>query len=300
MLDDATRLLLNAQNADGGWGAVPGKRSNTEVTAFAVLALSGLDLSAVKAVLLRGRQWLVQRQLGDGSWPFNDVVKESSWSTALALLALSSFPEQRDNVIRAGQWALAHEGSKPGLLAEIVLFFTGTEDEVDLDADLIGWPWRKRSFSWVEPTSYFNLALKKSKSLLPNDKFKKRIDMADAMIYDRMCIGGGWNYGNKVVYGERLEAYPEITALTLVAMQDHKNDRRNQQSVEALEKMLQTTPSGLALSWSILALSLHGRKIEGWQKLLVQRFNEFQFLAENKSLALAILALTKGAELLRL
>ena len=300
MLVKAMNLLLKAQNADGGWGAQQGKQSNTEVTSFAILALSSTDQSAaVKNALDRGRHWLTQRQFADGSWSINDAVKESSWSTALAMLALNSFPEHRDPIVRAGQWSLKHEGSKPGILAKIVMFFTGTEDDVDLDADLIGWPWRQRSFSWVEPTSYFLLALKKSRQWLPTDDFRSRVTMADAMLYDRMCIGGGWNYGNKIVFGERLSPFPELTALALLALHDHGDDPRNQQSLQVLGKLLEDTPSGLSLSLAILCHSLYGHSTDRWEKLLIERFEDSQFLGEIKPLALAILAMNKGARLLR-
>ena len=40
MLEESLNLLLLGQNPDGGWGAVAGKRSNTEATALALLALA--------------------------------------------------------------------------------------------------------------------------------------------------------------------------------------------------------------------------------------------------------------------
>ena len=43
MIDAAIDLLLGAQNEDGGWGAVKGKRSNTESTSFALMALKSLE-----------------------------------------------------------------------------------------------------------------------------------------------------------------------------------------------------------------------------------------------------------------
>jgi prenyltransferase beta subunit len=42
MIEAAIDLLLSAQNEDGGWGAVKGKRSNTESTSFALMALKSL------------------------------------------------------------------------------------------------------------------------------------------------------------------------------------------------------------------------------------------------------------------
>ncbi len=43
MINAAIDLLLDAQNEDGGWGAVKGKRSNTESTSFVLMALKSLE-----------------------------------------------------------------------------------------------------------------------------------------------------------------------------------------------------------------------------------------------------------------
>ena len=47
MIDAAIDLLLDAQNEDGGWGSVKGKRSNTESTSFALMALKSLERESV-------------------------------------------------------------------------------------------------------------------------------------------------------------------------------------------------------------------------------------------------------------
>ena len=43
MIDATLALLLGAQNEDGGWGSFKGKRSNTESTSFALMALKVLE-----------------------------------------------------------------------------------------------------------------------------------------------------------------------------------------------------------------------------------------------------------------
>ena len=43
MIDAALDLLLDAQNEDGGWSSFKGKRSNTESTSFALMALKLLE-----------------------------------------------------------------------------------------------------------------------------------------------------------------------------------------------------------------------------------------------------------------
>ncbi len=250
MIEEAASLLLNGQNPDGGWGAVAGKHSNTEATALAYLALQSRAVGGDGPAIRKAKQWLVERQNPDGSWPLSGATKGSSWSTALAMIALSDSTDQQERVIKAGNWALEQEGSKPGLLANLIRALSFQKKVVHLNQDLIGWSWTPNTFSWVEPTSYFLLALKKTKSRLPSKTVQERVEQGELMIYDRMCHQGGWNYGNAAVYGETLWPYPDVTAIALIALQDQRNRKENQLSLRALSEMVRNTDSGLALGWS--------------------------------------------------
>ncbi|MGH7816752.1 MAG: hypothetical protein ACREOR_05135 [Candidatus Binatia bacterium] len=293
MLEQAMSLLVRNQNADGGWGAVAGKQSNTEATALAKLALQSVTVDA--AIVDKGKSWLVQRQLADGSWPLNDTVKGPSWATALAILALSETAEQREPVVKAAIWMLEQAGGKPGLLAKLMLFVRGQKSAVRLNQDLLGWPWTMGNFSWVEPTSYCMIALKKLRQQLPADRVRERLDQAELLIYDRMCDGGGWNYGNREVYDEKLWPYPDTTALALIATQDRRERKENQVSVRLLNDMALKADSGLALGWASICFSLYGQDGAALKNALVQRFAKTQFLGETNALALAVLALGDGA-----
>jgi hypothetical protein len=297
MLDQALNLLLNNQNRDGGWGAVANRHSNTEVTALGALALRSAGAGA--AAIDKAQSWLIQRQQADGSWPLNDSAKGSSWTTALALIALSEAPAQSERAVRAGSWLLQQEGGTPGLLANLILFVTGRKRAVRLNQDLIGWPWTAGNFSWVEPTSYCMIALKKLKQKLPAEPFQERIGQAELMIYDRMCAGGGWNYGNAEVYEEKLWPYPDTTALALIATQDRRQRNENQISLRLLHELALKADSGLAIAWASICFALYGQNNLALQNALAQRFAKSQFLGENKALALALLALGDGARYFR-
>ena len=199
MLDRIITELLQNQNADGGWGALRGKGSNTEATSLAVMALQALVSEATADNRNRGIEWLVRQQNPNHSWPLNQTVKAGSWTTALAITALGEIAAHRERVLAAARWLLEQEGSKPGILAEVILWATGRSGINKVNKDLIGWSWVPRSFSWVEPTSYALIALKKQRGRLAGTNVDERIGQADAMIYDRMCTGGGWNYGNSKV-----------------------------------------------------------------------------------------------------
>jgi hypothetical protein len=299
-MEEAVRLLLEQQNSDGGWGAVKGKMSNTESTAFAVMALKSLQRKELMRNIQAGLTWLSRHQNSDGSWRLNDVTPSGSWSTAIALLCLSAFSDHRDRVRKAVKWALMQEGSSPGWLASMIVWLTGQQEINKINMDLKGWPWASGSFSWVEPTSYFLISLKKLKPTFNGTNFADRIRQGELMIYDRVCDGGGWNYGNSKIYGEALWPYPDTTALALIALQDHADAEANRKSLETLEKTLRDVDSGLALSWSIICFSLYGRNVSNWRQLLVKRFEKTRFLGETKPLALSLLAMADATPFFRI
>jgi hypothetical protein len=300
MIDQVANALITLQNPDGGWGATRDRRSNTEATSLAVSALHSLGEESGKDRVIRGALWLTERQNPNGSWRLNDVATAGSWTTALAIIALSAFPEQQKRALDASRWLLTQEGSKPGILAELILWATGKSNVNRLNNDLIGWSWVPNSFSWVEPTSYALTALKKVRSSLPAEAVNERIQQGEAMIYDRMCKGGGWNYGNSKVLDYALWPYPDTTAVALIALQDRAGDQANQESLQALRKTADEANSGLAASWAAISLNLYGQDTRDWQKRVEKRFRETGFLGETKTLALALMALNGKANPFRI
>jgi hypothetical protein len=282
--------LVSRQNSDGGWGARAGNASNTETTSLAVAALRGLGERSAPDRALRGIIWLIQHQNPDGGLRLSDTTSAGSWTTALAIVALSGTREHQSAVLNAARWLLRQEGSKPGILAELILWLTGKSKANRLNPDLVGWSWVPHSFSWVEPTSYALMALKKVRPLLDDRELQERIDQGEAMVYDRMCNGGGWNYGNSKVLDYALWPYPDITAIALIALQDRSEQAANRQSIEILLKTAAEANSGLAAAWTALCLSLYGRDTAEWLERVDKRFAQTGFVGETKTLALALLA----------
>jgi hypothetical protein len=99
---EALDLLLRGQGPDGGWGLYSTSASEPFDTAVAILALakagdatrSSSD-ARIRTALARGRQFLIKRQLADGSWPettrpagqesYAQRISTAGWAT-LALL----------------------------------------------------------------------------------------------------------------------------------------------------------------------------------------------------------------------
>lgn len=300
MLQAALDALVSTQNPDGGWGVKPGQQSQTEATSFALLALSIFHDPALNERMDQGLKWLIERQKGDGSWPLMAGLHESSWTTAIAIFSLASFEAYRSQALRGAGWLLRQKGRKLGWMASLLYRLAPQQMAICLNPDLQGWSWTPNTYSWVEPTASALMALKKARASLPETPVEARIGEGERLLYDRMCPEGGWNYGNTVVLGERLWPYPDITALTLIALQDHQREEANQQSLQALRRMVAEVGSGLTLSWSILCFSLYGEDVTALQKRLVQNFTKTRFLGETKTMALALLALENGAEVFRL
>jgi len=299
MTEAALDLLLSAQNGDGGWGAVKGKRSNTESTSFALMALKSLEGKPFDRQTAAGLKWSLQHQRDDGSWSLNDASKQSSWTTPIAVLALLSFQDQRQHALRAAKWILTQEGGKPGWVASLLVRLSLVKKMTELDPYLSGWSWTAGAFSWVEPTSYSLMALKKLKRSLDRTNCEERIRQGEMLIYDRMCENGGWNYGNSRVLGEALWPYPDVTAVALIALQDRAASEANQTSLRALDAMMREAASGTALGWGILCLTLYNQDVGEWKKILVKNFEKTRFLGETKAVALALLAFSNGASLFR-
>lgn len=98
----ALDLLSAGQGPDGGWGLYSTSASEPFDTAAALLALTSLDATeAQPAAVAKGRQFLIDRQLPDGSWPettrpagqesYAQRISTTGWAT-LALLATSPSP----------------------------------------------------------------------------------------------------------------------------------------------------------------------------------------------------------------
>ena len=183
-------------------------------------------------------------------------------------------------------------------LASLVYRWSPQPFPYRLNPDLQGWSWTAGTFSWVEPTAYALLALKKLSAFLPPAQVADRLQQGERLLYDRMCVGGGWNYGNARVLGEDVPPYPEVTAVALIALQNHPSHAANQASLAALRKMLTGVDSGLALSWAILCFALYGHDVLPWQIRLAHGYEKTEFLGDIRTLALALLALGEGANIL--
>lgn len=253
----ALEFLLDARNDDGGWPYLIGTQSYPEPTCYSVLAFSKADSSLFPTaeVTAGGVQWLRAHIDSSGALVL-DNDKEPHWGTALALLTLSLIQTDAALQERCAHSLLSWEGSP-----------LDSDPIAPMDTQLIGWPWIDSTFSWVEPTSYAVLALKRS-----GYGAHPRVQEAERLLLDRACVDGGWNYGNRIVFDQTLIAFAPTTALAMMALQDNPSaSNAVERGLAFLSETLNRYPSTLSLALAILCFNLFQQQTEPWVTLLLER-----------------------------
>lgn len=221
---------------DGGFPYLPGLKSAAEPTIHAVLA--GLAGGATSDELADSVSWLSRVCNQDGSVGCSsDVSDQGLWLTAPYAIAMA----------KAGDMRSASAGVD--FLLSFVSITASNMKENDLDGSLVGWPWGKGTFSWVEPTAWSLLALEAN-----GKEAHLRAEEGRKLLIDRQIPSGGWNYGNKSVYGQELIPFTDTTALALLALFDHVSESSIEASLKFLETASVAEESPYALALAALAL----------------------------------------------
>ncbi len=291
-------FLLGSQNADGGWGYGAGTQSRVEPTSWAVLALLKSSTSATAEGARRGLDWLRGAQLPDGSWPAHAGLREGSWATATACLALHREGSSCEAVTR-GAARLCEWWPREGTLWWRLRHFLSTNSVVRLNPFLRGWGWVPGTSSWVEPTALALVLLRNLPDSLHPAGANRRIRMAEAMLFDRICPGGGWNSGNPMVYG--VAGVPQVgpTAWALLAMQHHADRADIQRSLDWLESAYRECRGAASLALGHMCLCAYGRPAPDPEPELDRCWSANRFLQNVCVAALAALALLPSADFLR-
>jgi hypothetical protein len=224
---DAATLLTRHQNADGGFGPRIGQASELEPTAFAALALD--DAGA--------RRWLSEHQRDDGSFSIEAGPYVNDSATAVAALALGPGP--------ARERALDRVESPKARRVE-------STSTTRIEESAIGWAWARGTAAWVEPTARALWALRLGRPESP------LIGEAVSLLRDRESVGGGWNYGNRVVLGEELPPFAQTTAIALVGLAGLDPDLEERGLVTLTRLWRVESAGGLSLATALAALLVHG------------------------------------------
>jgi uncharacterized protein (DUF362 family) len=236
--------LANLADADGGWGYVTGQPAHLEPTCLALLALRPAA-SQFKTVVESGRGFLASCRCPDGSYRLPRGREAAVWGTAMALVVESAYRGD-------GEVSQAERASAAYLLAlegRVIPADPEVADMIDIDMQLVGWPWAEGTFSWVEPTAWACLALSAI-----GQGGHSRVQAGRKMLLDRAFDEGGVNYGNRKILGRMTEPIPGPTALMLLALQEQGDEPRVAAAVQYLMRQLAVSTDLEHLAWCRIAL----------------------------------------------
>jgi hypothetical protein len=284
----AARVLADRQLPSGGWSFTGSQQASIEATCLGVLTLAG----GTQAINSAAFQFLLKSQLPNGGWPAFQGDSEAAWTTALALSTVIVTNNMSEVGERALNWLLEERGREGHWFWRWK--FKTADSEVRFNPDKYGWPWSPATTSWVIPTAFSVVAIKQSTVCNRSVASEKRIRLGVDMLQDRVCVGGGWNSGNSLVYGVPLPAHVEATAIALLALQDEKQTPLIQASLSWLKHRSSSIESVESLAWCILSLFVYQEPVEHLKARLATLIGDGHDIRNNATLATAILALKCG------
>jgi Prenyltransferase and squalene oxidase repeat len=285
---DLTSFLSSCQLPSGGWSFAGSQQASTEATCLGCIALAGESRGSTRLAT----RFLLHSQRADGGSPAFDGDSEPSWTTALAVCTLTALNDQSPARERALHWLLASRGKEGHWFWRWK--FKTADRNVRFDPDKYGWPWSPGAGSWVIPTAFSVIAIKQFTVCNRSEESDKRIQLGVEMLFDRACVGGGWNSGNSIVYGVPLRPHVEATAIALLSLQDEPRGEILQSSVRWLESQAHEIEAVSSLSWCILTLFVYQRRIEELKRRLGVMVGDGSAIRNNATLATALLALRCG------
>lgn len=253
-----------------------------EPTCLALLALHPRG----KAATVPGMESLLWLQHPDGARPALAGDREGCGLTGLAVLVLSNFGNE-SNVERGISCLLRCRGKEAQALWRWK--FRKQDTHVRFDPGKYGWPWQPGTLSWVVPTAFAVIALKRCSPRHRSRKVRDRIRRGVEMLLDRACPDGGWNAGNGVVYGALMTPHLDTTAIALLALQRERECDGFAKSLSWLRQEAKNCQSAWSLAWSILAMHAYGQPVSEEQGRLLGMSRDQ--LEDTATLAIAAIAL---------
>jgi uncharacterized protein (DUF362 family) len=240
---DHTQAVAELACTDGGWGYAPGQSPHLEPTCLGLLALHN-QRDAFSTAVDAACAWVKSCAAADGSYRLQRGRPEAVWATALVLFTRTTLGDSSAELARTAGVLLAFRGRDADN--------SDREEINDIDATLNGWPWAEGNFSWVEPTAWAVLALRRF-----GQGDHPRVREGVKMLLDRALEEGGCNYGNRHILGRALEPIPGPTALMLLALQRLPEDARITAAVQYLRGQALAGDDPEHLCWARLALDLY-------------------------------------------
>lgn len=300
-------FLLKTQNKDGGWGFFAGSDSRVESTSWALLALRESS-SEDREEIRRGLHFLRSAQLADGSWPSAQGQQQGSWVTALACWALgsatisatgsatisatTSTTKSQRSLSEGLAWLSSERPADSRAWRRFLRRLVADKDVVAQNDAYYGWSWTPDTASWVEPTSYAFLVLRRFAPRDASAAFRDRLRVAESMLLDRMCPGGGWNCGNPMVYGAPGEAQIGPTVWALLALRQMPDRDEVRKSLEWLENSWRSVSSPVSLALAQICLRCYGRPTAAVHDALCNAYSSEDAVRSVPGVAWSVLAMS--------
>ena len=160
------------------------------------------------------------------------------------------------------------------------------------DNAIQAWPWSEGTFSWVEPTAWCLLGLKRLTRVPRPPQVLRRVDDGERLLADRACREGGWNHGNSNMLGTELPPYVPTTAIALLALHDVAGAPHVARALQYLEANQQAEAGALALSLACVCLTVYDRPCVQARGALETQWRRSRFLGNLHVTALALYAAT--------
>jgi hypothetical protein len=278
LVSHIVKTLRQRALGNGGFANTDNSNYRSDATAWAILALAAAGDDNDRELLNLARTRLAAGQLSDGRVGISPEHPEIYWPTPLAILAWHQSPAHQSSLSQAANFLLNNSG---------IHYQTKAGDGDLHDHSLKGWPWVEATYSWVAPTAMGIIALKTT-----GYGSQPRVLEARRLILDRECLHGGWNCGNRSIFGSEILPLPEDTGLVLNALKDSTAKSSLVRSLEYLKALLKSLRTPIALAWALLGLGAWGERpaaapawlAECWQRQ--ERYGVY----DTTSLSLLILA----------
>jgi Prenyltransferase and squalene oxidase repeat len=288
-------FLRSAQNVDGGWGFHPDSESRVESSCWALLALTSAKQASDVDPVERALRFLLGAQLHDGSWPATPEEKTGCWVTSLACLALMHGKKDSASAIAAGlQWICSDWPRDSTAWRRFISKLIPAREDTPINLSHRGWSWTPGTSSWVEPTSFALLALQQAPANLRPASADRRQQLGEAMLYGRMCPGGGWNCGNPRVYGVAGEPLVVPTSLALLALREHSQLAENAASLQWVEQSIPRIRTAASLALAKICLNAYDHLWPQQSATFIDFHSRNEFLKSVQVVAWTSMALSEG------
>jgi len=284
----ARRELVEMRGGSPAWSYRRSGTLSVEPTSLACLGLLATagdePTEGLVATSRDAANWMVAIQQADGSLPVSPNLKTPGWSTPYALLLWSRLTGYEPARLSAQAWLLRDNDGARSVREN-------NDKILGHDPAIHGWPWVDGTHPWIEPTAMAILALCRERR---GDH--PRVAEGIRLILDRALDRGGWNCGNKKVFGRELRPLPGPTGTALLALAAHGD--RSPAVSRALDYLLDTLPSvraPVSLGWGVLALrAYHACPVQAdlW---LAEAFETCSRRTDS-TMSLALLLLAAGAD----